>query len=80
MVWVFTNGPGDQVSIPGQVIPKTQKMILDASLLNTQHYKLQIKSKQSNPVVPSSTPLCKNYWKGSLQVILNYGQPTYYFL
>ena len=35
---VFANGPGDQGSIPGQVIPKTQKMVLDVSLLSTQHY------------------------------------------
>ena len=42
---VFANGPGDQGSIPGQVIPKAQKMVLDAALLNTQHYKLQIKYK-----------------------------------
>ena len=41
----FANGPEDQGSIPGQVIPKTQKMGLDASLLNTLHYKLRIKSK-----------------------------------
>ena len=32
---VFVNGPGDRGSIPGQVIPKTQKMVLDAALLNT---------------------------------------------
>ena len=32
---VLVNGPGDQGSIPGRVIPKTQKMVLDASLLNT---------------------------------------------
>ena len=31
--------------IPGRIIPKTQKMVLDASLLNTQHYKVRIKSK-----------------------------------
>ena len=29
---VFTNGPGDLGSIPGRVIPKTQKMVLDAAL------------------------------------------------
>ena len=28
MVRVFTNGPGDLLSIPGRVIPKTQKMVL----------------------------------------------------
>ena len=44
-VRVFANGPGDLGSIPGRVIPKTQKMVLDASLLNTQHYKMQIKGK-----------------------------------
>ena len=33
---VFTNGPGDQGSILGRVIPKIQKMVLDASLFNTQ--------------------------------------------
>ena len=32
-------------SIPGRVIPKTQIMVLDATLLKTQHYKLWIKSK-----------------------------------
>ena len=42
---VFANVPGDQGLIPGQVIPKTQKMVLDATLLNTQHYKVRIKGK-----------------------------------
>ena len=42
---VFANGPGDWGSTPGRVIPKTQKMVLDASLLNNQHYKVQIKGK-----------------------------------
>ena len=36
---VFANGLEDQGLIPGQVIPKTQKMVLDAILLNTQRYK-----------------------------------------
>ena len=44
-VRVFANRPGDLDSIPGRVIPKTQKMVLDASLLNTQHYKVRIKGK-----------------------------------
>ena len=42
---VFASGLGDQGSIPGQVIPKTQKMALDAALLNTQYYKVRIKGK-----------------------------------
>ena len=45
MVRVFANGSGDWSSIPGQVIPKTQKMVLDSSLLNTQHYKVWIMEK-----------------------------------
>ena len=39
---VFIIGPGDHGSIPGQVIPKTQKLVLDTVLLNTQHYKAWI--------------------------------------
>ena len=42
---VFVNGPGDLSSIPGRIIPKTLKMILDTSLLNTQQYKVRIKGK-----------------------------------
>ena len=47
MVRVFANGLGDLGSISGRVIPKIQKMALGASLLNTQHYKVQIKGKVS---------------------------------
>ena len=42
---VFANGPADQGSIPGRVIPKIQKMVLDTALLNTQHDKVRIKGK-----------------------------------
>ena len=42
---VFGNDPGDLDSIPGRVIPKTLKMVLDTSLLNTQKYKVRIKCK-----------------------------------
>ena len=79
MVKVFTNGLGDQGSIPGRVIPKTQKMVLDVSLFNTQHYEVQIKGKWSNwgkGVAPSLTTWCSSYWKGSLLITLNYGQST----
>ena len=37
----FANGLEDQ----GWILPKTQKMVLDASKLNTPHYKVRIKSK-----------------------------------
>ena len=39
MVRVFANGSVDLGSIPRRVIPKTQKMVLDATLLNAQHCK-----------------------------------------
>ena len=55
MVRVFANGPGDLGSIPGRVIPKTQKMVLDATLLNTQHYKILIKGKVEQSRERSST-------------------------
>ena len=42
---VFANGPGDLCSVPGCVIPKTLKMVPDASLLNTRQYKVRIKGK-----------------------------------
>ena len=43
---VFTSGSEDLGSIPGRVIPKTKKkMVLDAALLSTQHYKMKIKGK-----------------------------------
>ena len=44
-VKVFANGSEDSGSIQGGVTPKTQKMVPDASLLNTQHYKVRIKGK-----------------------------------
>ena len=33
---VFANGPGNLGSVLGRVIPKTLKIVLDTSLLNTQ--------------------------------------------
>ena len=81
-VRVFANGPGDLGSIPDRVIPKTQKMVLDASLPNTQHYKVRIKGKveQSREgVAPSPTHWCSSYRKGSLRVTLDYGRQLYFF-
>ena len=39
MVRVFANGPGSQV----ESYQRLKKMVLDATLLNTQHYKVKIK-------------------------------------
>ena len=76
----FTNGPGNRGSIPGQVIPKTLKMVIDTFSLNTQQYNVHTKDKVENPVkgvVPSPTPRYSSYWKGSFQVALDYGCQLY---
>ena len=41
---VFANGPGDRSSIPGRVLPKTQKMVLDSytSVLKLLKESLQV--------------------------------------
>ena len=52
---VFTNGQGDWGSISGRVIAKDQKVVLDASLFNTQPYKLCIKGKVEQSRERSST-------------------------
>ena len=52
---VFANDPGDLGSIPGRVIPKTFKMVLDSSLLNTKQYKVCIKGKVEPSRERSST-------------------------
>ena len=59
---VVANYLGDQGSIPGRVIPKTEEMVLDAALLSTQHYKVRIKgkveqSKEWNSTLPYITVL-----------------------
>ena len=54
------------------VILKTQKIVLDASLLNTQYYKICIKSKwmnQGKVVVPSPTLWFSSYWKEAFGLI-----------
>ena len=61
---VFANDPGDLGSIQGCVIPKTLKMVLNTSLLNTQQYKLHIKGKVKQSRERSSacpTPRCSSY-------------------
>ena len=77
-VRVFANDPGDLGSIAGRVIPKTQKMVLDASLLNTQHYKVWIKGKveQSREGVAPS-PIEKGAFGLPLTMVANFTF-TYY--
>ena len=53
-------------------------MVLDASLLNTQHYKVRIKGKvEQSRERSSALPLhlgVVSYRKGSLRVTLDYGR------
>ena len=71
----FANGPGDLGSIPGRVIPKTLKMVLGAALLNTQHYKVRIKSKVEQSKERSSD--LPYILKGSLRITLDKGRKKY---
>ena len=50
---LFVNDLGDLGSIPGRIIPKTLKMVLDTSLLNTLQYKVCIKQSRER----------SSYWK-----------------
>ena len=42
---VFANGPGDRGSIPGQIIPKSQKTVLDITLHYILHCRIRFKGK-----------------------------------
>ena len=45
LVKAFVNAPGHWGSIPSRVMTKTQKIVLESSLQNIQHYKVRIKGK-----------------------------------
>ena len=51
---VFATGPEDRGSSLGRVILKIKKMLLDAALLNTHLYKVQIKGKENQSKESSS--------------------------
>ena len=68
----FRQWPEKRGSIPGRVIPKTQKMVFDAALLNTELYKVS-SVKWKNPgkgVAPSPSPQRSRNGKESLWVTL----------
>ena len=59
---VFLNGPGDLGSVPDRALPKTFKMLLDTSLLNTRQYKVCIEgkvgqSRERNSALPYTSVL-----------------------
>ena len=43
-IYIYVDGD-PKAPFSGRIIPKTQKMVLDSTQLNTQHYKVRIKGK-----------------------------------
>ena len=80
MARVFANDPGDLCSIPGASYQRLKKRYLTPPCLTLINIRYISRVKWSNPgkgVVPSPTPRCSSYWKGSLQVTLDYGRQLY---
>ena len=67
---MFANGAEDLGSIPDRVIPKTLKMVLDNSLLNTQQYKVHIKGKVEHLSVVATEKWA--FWSPLTTVANNY--------
>ena len=62
---------------------RLQKRYLMPSYLTLSFLRYRSRVKLSNPakgVVPSSTPWCSNYWKGSLQVTLDCSHRLYLYI
>ena len=80
---MFINGLEDLGLVPGHVISKTLKMVLDTSLLNTQEYKVRIKGKVEQSMERSSALLLHlgvvAIKKGSLWVALDYSQQLFQY-
>ena len=67
--WLECSPMARETCVQSQVesYQRLKKMVLDASLLNTQHYKVRIKGKvEQSRERSSATP--KLWWKGSLRV------------
>ena len=81
MIKVFVNGPGDLGSIPGRVIPKSQKWYLMPPCLTLSIIRYRSRVKWDSPgkgVSPSLTLRGSSYWKGSLRVNLDLGRQLYW--
>ena len=69
-------------SISGSVISKTQKMVLDTTLLNIQYFKVRNKGKGSNlgkGFAPFPILQCSSYCEESLWVALNNSRQLHFF-
>ena len=74
---VFANGRRDLGSIPGRVIPKTLKIVLDASWLNIQQCKVSIKGKVEQSKERSSA---LSYTSVSFLVAFDYDCQLYLYI
>ena len=80
MVRGFANNPWDLRSIPGRVIPKTQKWYGIHLCFTFSIIMYTSRVKRSNPgkgVLPSSTSRCSSYWKCSVRVASDDGHQFY---
>ena len=78
---VFINGPEDQGSITGRVVPKTQKWYLmpPCLILSIIRYGSRVKwNTQRNGVAPSPIHRYSSYWKGNLRIALDYGRQLFF--
>ena len=72
------NGTGNWDSVPVRVIPnKDSRMVLDAALLNTQHYKVKIKgkveqSKKRSSALPYVVAIEKEAFELPLTMVANF--------
>ena len=83
IIWVFSNGPGDLGSIPGRVIPKTQKCYLMFPCLTLIIIRYVSRVKLTNPgkgVAPYPTLWCSRYQKKKLRVPLDLGRQLYFYI
>ena len=80
---VFANCQGEQGSIPGRVIQKTQNWYLIHSCLKLSIVSLGSRVKWSNPgkgVVPFRTPRYSSYWKRNFLFALDYCRQLYIYI
>ena len=73
---VFANDLGDRRSIPGWVIPKTQKLYLMPLCLKLSSIRYGSREEWNNPrewVALFPTSRCSSYWKESFRVTLDCG-------
>ena len=80
---VFANGPGDLGSIQVTSYQRLLEWYLIPPGLTLTNIRYVSRGKWSNPgkgVVPSPTPWCSSYWKGSLLVTLDYSRQLSYLL